>query len=50
MENNANPGDKVRIVTNTDTFEGILMPRPDMYDENITVIKLKSGYNIGIDK
>jgi glutamyl-tRNA(Gln) amidotransferase subunit D len=48
--NNAKAGDKVRIVTNDDTFEGILMPRPELYDDDITVLKIKSGYNIGISK
>lgn len=43
------PGDEVRIVTKDDTFSGVLMPTPD-YQEGIVVLKLDSGYNIGIDK
>ena len=43
------PGDKVRITTSKETFEGILMPRPDLLTPGITVIKLKSGYNVGIE-
>lgn len=45
----ANPGDKVKIITDEEEFEGILMPRPDILDKDITVIKLDSGYNIGIN-
>ena len=44
-----NPGDKVRIITDSEEFEGILMPRPEILDKEVTVIKLDSGYNIGID-
>lgn len=29
--------------------EGFFIPRPDYYDDNTFVFKLKSGYNIGID-
>ena len=40
------PGSKVRIKTKKKVFEGILMP--NTHTKN-TVIKLKSGYNIGIE-
>jgi glutamyl-tRNA(Gln) amidotransferase subunit D len=43
-------GDQVRVVTKEATYEGLLMPRPDILEKNITVIKLENGYNIGIDK
>lgn len=43
------PGDEVRIVTKDDTFSGVLMPTPE-YQKGIVVLKLDSGYNIGIDK
>ena len=43
-------GDIVRIITKDEEFQGILMPRPDLLDKNITVIKLDNGYNIGIEK
>jgi glutamyl-tRNA(Gln) amidotransferase subunit D len=43
-----NAGDKVKITTVEDTFEGILIPRPAVLDPNITVLKLDNGYNIGI--
>lgn len=44
----AKAGDIVRIETETETYEGILMPRPEMLD-GFTVVKLDNGYNIGID-
>jgi glutamyl-tRNA(Gln) amidotransferase subunit D len=45
----AKPGDSVRIITETEEFSGILMPRPEILDRNVTVLKLENGYNIGID-
>lgn len=45
----AESGDRVKIITKEDEFEGILMPRPEILDKGITVIKLDSGYNIGIE-
>jgi len=41
-------GDIIQITKNTKTYEGILIPRSEYGDENHIVIKLKSGYNIGI--
>ncbi len=43
------PGDEVSIVTRDDTFSGVLMPTPE-YQRGIVVLKLDSGYNIGIDE
>jgi glutamyl-tRNA(Gln) amidotransferase subunit D len=45
----ANSGDNVKIITKDEEFEGILMPRPDILYKDITVVKLGSGYNIGIE-
>lgn len=42
-------GDKVKLITADEEFLGILMPRPTLLEKGITVIKLESGYNIGID-
>ena len=42
-------GDKVRIITEDEVFDGILMPRPEILEAGVTVVKLDSGYNIGID-
>lgn len=41
-------GDTILVTTATDKFEGILMPRPDVGDSNILIIKRKDGYNIGV--
>ena len=46
----AKAGDRVKVITQDEELEGILMPRPEILDENITVVKLDSGYNIGIQK
>jgi glutamyl-tRNA(Gln) amidotransferase subunit D len=42
-------GDIVKISTSVTEFIGILMPRYELADENHVVLKLKSGYNIGIE-
>lgn len=42
---NLNPGDKIKITTKNKTYEGTLMPSKDEI-----IIKLDSGYNIGIKK
>jgi glutamyl-tRNA(Gln) amidotransferase subunit D len=41
-------GDIIRIVKNGETYEGILIPRSEYGDERHVVIKLKSGYNVGV--
>lgn len=47
-EAKAEIGDIIRVTKNGDTYEGILIPRSEYGDEKHIVIKLKSGYNIGI--
>ena len=44
----ADIGDIVRVTKNGETYEGILIPRAEYGDEKHVVVKLKSGYNIGI--
>lgn len=44
----AEVGDIIRITKNGETYEGILIPRSEYGDEKHVVVKLKSGYNIGI--
>jgi glutamyl-tRNA(Gln) amidotransferase subunit D len=46
----AKEGDRIKIITKDEEFEGILMPRPELLGEDITVIKLDNGYNIGLEK
>jgi glutamyl-tRNA(Gln) amidotransferase subunit D len=41
-------GERVSITKEGKTYEGLLMPRSDMGDVNCIVLKLDSGYNIGI--
>ncbi len=41
-------GDIIRVTKNGETYEGILIPRTEYGDEKYIVVKLKSGYNIGI--
>lgn len=41
-------GDKIKVNNKGKALEGILMPRPELGDNNIVVIKLSNGYNIGI--
>ena len=41
-------GDKVEIISNKGNYRGIIMPRYESFDDDHIVIKLKSGYNIGL--
>jgi glutamyl-tRNA(Gln) amidotransferase subunit D len=41
-------GDGVNVKKGGKTYDGILMPRNELADENHIVIKLDSGYNIGV--
>ena len=42
-------GDVVKVYTDEETYEGILMPRPEIFEKDHIIIKLDNGYNIGID-
>jgi glutamyl-tRNA(Gln) amidotransferase subunit D len=41
-------GDIIRITREGEVYEGILIPRSEYGDEEHVVMKLKSGYNIGV--
>jgi len=41
-------GDIVRIVKDGEAYEGILIPRSEYGDDKHIVVKLKTGYNIGV--
>jgi glutamyl-tRNA(Gln) amidotransferase subunit D len=43
-------GDFVKVSSSKGVFEGVLLPRPVILDNDIVVIKLSSGYNIGLSK
>jgi len=45
---NIEVGDKVKITKDKKIYEGILMPRIELGDLNSLIIKLRSGYNIGL--
>jgi glutamyl-tRNA(Gln) amidotransferase subunit D len=44
----ADVGDVIRVTQNGEVYEGILIPRSEYGDEKHIVIKLKSGYNVGV--
>ena len=48
-ENDIVVGDIIRVNTVDNEFRGMLMPRYESADEDHIVIKLKSGYNVGIE-
>jgi glutamyl-tRNA(Gln) amidotransferase subunit D len=41
-------GDTVKVVSRGTEYVGLLMPRPSAGDAEIVVVKLASGYNVGI--
>jgi len=43
------PGDYVEVVTSDEKLNGILLQSPEL-EKDVVIIKLSSGYNIGIDK
>lgn len=42
-------GDLIRVTKDGTVYEGILIPRSEIGDDKHIVIKIKSGYNIGIE-
>ena len=44
----AKVGDKIKVESAGRTYEGVLMPRTELGDPNHFVLKLKSGYNVGV--
>jgi len=45
---NVEIGDIVRITKGDQTFEGILIPRSEYGDDRYVVIKMRTGYNVGV--
>ena len=45
----AEVGDQVRVVKKTGSYEGTLIPRSEYGDDAYIVVKMKNGYNIGIE-
>ncbi len=49
MTKDVSAGDIVKVNYDDKVVEGTLMPRVDLMSKDVTVIKLESGYNIGIN-
>ncbi len=47
-EIDAAPGDRIRVVTDAETYEGVLMPHHAFSGPDVVTIKLDSGYNVGL--
>jgi glutamyl-tRNA(Gln) amidotransferase subunit D len=45
----AEVGDMIRVTRKSEVYEGILIPRSEYSDETHIVVKMKNGYNIGIE-
>ena len=43
-----NAGDKIEIKGKDENFEGFLIPQTELGDQDVLVIKISSGYNVGI--
>ena len=47
-QKNVSVGDSIKVISDL-TYTGILMPRYETSEDSHIVLKLKSGYNIGIE-
>ncbi|MBS7655097.1 Glu-tRNA(Gln) amidotransferase subunit GatD [Candidatus Bathyarchaeota archaeon] len=47
-EASASLGDEIKIIKGEKIYKGILIPRPEYQNSDYIVLKLKSGYNIGV--
>ena len=47
-DNGAEVHDRVRIENGDLTYEGLILPKHNFSEDNIIIIKLDNGYNIGI--
>ena len=41
-------GDIIRVTNKGKTYEGILIPRSELGEGTVVIVKIKSGYNIGV--
>lgn len=48
-KNKIKVGDRIKLIKNKKSFEGILMPRIELGNKNSLIIKLDNGYNLGIE-
>lgn len=49
LDSKAEVGDLIRVTKDESTYEGILIPRSELGDDKHVVIKIKSGYNVGVE-
>lgn len=49
LEAGAEIGDLIRIIRDDTILDGVLIPRSEYSDDRHIVIKIKSGYNVGIE-
>jgi glutamyl-tRNA(Gln) amidotransferase subunit D len=47
-EAKASLGDEIKIIKGEKVYRGILIPRPEYQNSDHIILKLKSGYNIGV--
>ena len=47
-DNGVKVHDRIRISTDAKNYEGVLLPRHNFSGEDIVVLKLDNGYNIGV--
>jgi glutamyl-tRNA(Gln) amidotransferase subunit D len=47
-DNGAGVHDRVRIETESMVYEGLILPKHNFSEENIIILKLDNGYNIGV--
>jgi glutamyl-tRNA(Gln) amidotransferase subunit D len=45
---NCDIGDIIKVISKGKVYEGILIPRAELGDGKIVIVKMKSGYNVGI--
>lgn len=50
MDSETRVGDRVKVETGDGMYVGILMPRPELTNQEHLVLKLDNGYNVGIEK
>ncbi len=41
-------GDIIRVTSKDKIYEGILIPRSELGEGTVVIVKIKSGYNIGV--
>ena len=49
LKSKAEVGDLIRVAKGESVYEGILIPRSELGDDKHIVVKIKSGYNIGVE-